>query len=1019
MRPLPSSFFAVLLFLLVVAGSPFAGDLPSLASLPAAGGEGSGASSFAPSLLSLPSGDSGVDASVIPGSGRQVRELDGSVELKSPSSGPRDGSRNIIWSDADGHGRFLVVHVDGTIHSMDTKLRTMHWKLSTGSPILYSEQALSSSGHSDYFMDFDEDWNFYEYSKHTGKRKFDLTFEDYATKMARKPKVNKSVVTVGAITTNMYILEADSGMVVYTDQVSGGKTTVDVPRVDGKSVSSILETSRGAGTSNYIIVMKTNYFLNSSVFGKPLWSLKKSDITAYMTFGSVWERELSSKMDDRFDLPPMDRKDIPVFLLSGDGKLKEASHDSYMLPLASHFHSAMTLFEEHRKEASGNLPLSLCNTADSCSQALVSAPKQIDVEMCPLLECHLETERVLKLPDDKLVSVSSLKDSSETASPGNKDIAELNTNEMVLWRPQFQNPVPKPYDNINNLNTSTKLQIGLNSGLVVKYSADEQNFSIILSKASFGVIALLSISFVSTLTVLCYLKLRVPIKYDKNLTDLRGRQSAGPKKRKARKAGNNKDGGAIGNSDRDASAGKDNREADKITHIHNNERDLFVNLTKADDAVNGRRVGRLFVSNSEIGRGSNGTVVFEGVYDGRPVAVKRLLLAHHEVAFKEIQNLIASDRHPNIVRWYGVEQDIDFVYISLERCSCSLSDLIQVCSDSPPMLLDNPTSNSVAEHKVQLNYWKDRESDIELWTENGFPSSQLLKLMRDIVSGLAHLHELGIIHRDLKPQNVLISTDRTFNAKLSDMGISKRLLEDMSCLSRHATGYGSSGWQPPEQLLHGRQTCAVDLFSLGCILFYCITKGNHPFGNYFERDSNIINNRVDLFLVDHIPEAVHLLSHLLDPNPKMRPNAAEVLHHPLFWSSEMRLSFLRDTSDRVELEDRENKSEFLRAIENAALVAFGGKWGEKLDAAFITDMGRYRKYNFDCLRDLLRVIRNKLNHYRELPEELQEILGPVPEGFDRYFSSRFPKLLIEVYKLVCRYCREEDSFSKYFKSSVI
>ena len=78
---------------------------------------------------------------------------------------------------------------------------------------------------------------------------------------------------------------------------------------------------------------------------------------------------------------------------------------------------------------------------------------------------------------------------------------------------------------------------------------------------------------------------------------------------------------------------------------------------------------------------SNGTVVLEGIYEGRPVAVKRLVRAHHDVAFKEIQNLIASDRHPNIVRWYGVEQDQDFVYLALERCICSLDDLIHMFSD--------------------------------------------------------------------------------------------------------------------------------------------------------------------------------------------------------------------------------------------------------------------------------------------------------------------------------------------------
>jgi len=59
---------------------------------------------------------------------------------------------------------------------------------------------------------------------------------------------------------------------------------------------------------------------------------------------------------------------------------------------------------------------------------------------------------------------------------------------------------------------------------------------------------------------------------------------------------------------------------------------------------------------------------------------------------------------------------------------------------------------------------------------------------RDIVSGLAHLHELGIIHRDLKPQNVLIIEERSLVAKLSDMGISKRLLEDMSSLGESVTG---------------------------------------------------------------------------------------------------------------------------------------------------------------------------------------------------------------------------------------
>lgn len=83
-------------------------------------------------------------------------------------------------------------------------------------------------------------------------------------------------------------------------------------------------------------------------------------------------------------------------------------------------------------------------------------------------------------------------------------------------------------------------------------------------------------------------------------------------------------------------------------------------------------------------------------------------------------------------------------------------------------------------------------------------------------------------------------------------------------------GYGSSGWQAPEQLRHERQTRAVDLFSLGCLLFFCITGGKHPFGENLERDVNIVNGRKDLFLIDHLPEATDLVSKLLDPIPSLR-----------------------------------------------------------------------------------------------------------------------------------------------------
>ena len=209
------------------------------------------------------------------------------------------------------------------------------------------------------------------------------------------------------------------------------------------------------------------------------------------------------------------------------------------------------------------------------------------------------------------------------------------------------------------------------------------------------------------------------------------------KKKKARRLGNKKNNASNEKSPKHTSDDYGLGNANGLLPTDSNEQKYLLTFTNmVDDHVNGRKIGKLVVSNKEIAKGSNGTVVLEGIYEGRSVAVKRLVRTHHDVALKEIQNLIASDQHPNVVRWYGVEYDQDFVYLSLERCTCSLNDLIYMYSESfqNQDIAKNQDSELLDGYTLRLRTIRDNNKDIELWKANGYPTLQLLKLMRLVES---------------------------------------------------------------------------------------------------------------------------------------------------------------------------------------------------------------------------------------------------------------------------------------------
>ena len=77
-----------------------------------------------------------------------------------------------------------------------------------------------------------------------------------------------------------------------------------------------------------------------------------------------------------------------------------------------------------------------------------------------------------------------------------------------------------------------------------------------------------------------------------------------------------------------------------------------------------------------LGHGSGGTLVFEGKFEGRDVAVKRMLGQYSELASQEVSLLEQSEDHPNVIRYFCRRQDEHFLYIALELCQASFVGFI-------------------------------------------------------------------------------------------------------------------------------------------------------------------------------------------------------------------------------------------------------------------------------------------------------------------------------------------------------
>jgi serine/threonine-protein kinase len=229
--------------------------------------------------------------------------------------------------------------------------------------------------------------------------------------------------------------------------------------------------------------------------------------------------------------------------------------------------------------------------------------------------------------------------------------------------------------------------------------------------------------------------------------------------------------------------------------------DASANNLPADELVGTVYLGK-YELNEIIGTGGMG-VVYRGrqIFLDRPVAVKMLrgntASAKARTRFHREAKAASALSHKGLVSIldFGVDE-LDHPYMIMEYVEgCTLGELLT--------------------ERVTLAV------------------GDVLPVFLGICDALAVAHKKGIVHRDLKPGNIMLVVDESeeVQIKILDFGVAKMLdVPDITLqdLTKPGDVLGTPLYMSPEHIEGKNITYRSDLYSLGCMLYACLT-GCPPF----------------------------------------------------------------------------------------------------------------------------------------------------------------------------------------------
>jgi serine/threonine protein kinase len=282
------------------------------------------------------------------------------------------------------------------------------------------------------------------------------------------------------------------------------------------------------------------------------------------------------------------------------------------------------------------------------------------------------------------------------------------------------------------------------------------------------------------------------------------------------------------------------------------ENTLGLTYGPAPDLLTGQVVAEKYKVLGELGRGGMGVVYrVEQITLGRILAMKTLNAQEvSDVTWRRFQveaKTAAMLDHPNLITVHD----------------CGL-----INGDIPFFVMDYIEGTTLA----------------KLIKDKGALSvEETLTIFIQVCFALAYAHNMGVIHRDLKPSNIMLvppqSDSSSFSVKVVDFGIAKLTDEEIQptqALTRTGEIFGSPLYMSPEQCLGKPVDIRSDIYSLGCVIFECLTgvppfMGNTALSTMMQHQSTDAPSLKEATLGKEFPAAIeNILRLMLEKNPESR-----------------------------------------------------------------------------------------------------------------------------------------------------